>query len=269
MTVSFHLCQPGGGASCGACCGLYNFRDHSRLAVAEQLSMQTERLRRVPWEASAWHEAARELLAARRAEPMFSAVRVCPLLGFVDNERKQVGCLAHPLVTGGTDLRDCGVYRSSVCETFTCPSFGWLTDAQAKLVQVACADWYLYGLVITDVEFVRGCLRLLEWELAGPARPEVLMEQPEALAAIRRMFALKETAPRRGTNATVFGRFNRDADGEPVPRTVDYVKLGVRASPEDDVVLCLGYAPKDATELMGARELVRSHVKAVARALAA
>src|SRR5690242_21172799 len=28
-SLPFHLCQPGGGASCGACCGLYNFKDHS------------------------------------------------------------------------------------------------------------------------------------------------------------------------------------------------------------------------------------------------
>ncbi|QSQ20520.1 hypothetical protein JY651_35530 [Pyxidicoccus parkwayensis] len=268
MTVSFHLCQPGGGASCGACCGLYNFRDHTRVALTEQLAMQTERLHRVPWEASAWQEAARELIAARRAAPMFPAVRVCPLLGFLDKDRKQVGCLGHPLVTGGTDLRDCGVYRASVCETFTCPSFGWLTDAQARLVQVACADWYLYGLVITDVEFVRGCLRLIEWELGGPAKPEVLVERPEVLAAVRKLFALKETAPRRDAKATVFGRFSRDTEGEPVPRTVDYVKLGTRAAPEDDVVLCLGYTPQDSTELMAARELVRSHVKGVARLLA-
>nr|WP_255203947.1 hypothetical protein [Myxococcus sp. AM011] len=231
--------------------------------------MQTERLRRAPMEPEAWHAAAKELVAARRAAPMFDAVRVCPLLGFLDRERKQVGCLGHPKVTGGADLRDCGVYRSSVCETFTCPSFGWLTDAQAKLVLAACADWYLYGLVITDVEFVRGCLRLLEWELAGPAKPERMVEKPDVLAAVRRLFALKETAPRRDPNAAVFGRFTRDTEGEPVPRMLDYMKLGVRAAPEDDVVLCLGYTPADATELMASRELVRSHVKAVARALSA
>ncbi|WP_044278715.1 hypothetical protein [Myxococcus stipitatus] len=269
MTVSFHLCQPGGGASCGACCGLYNFKDHSRGALTEQLSMQTERLRRVPQEPEAWSAAARELTDARRAAPLFPAVRVCPLLGFLDRERKQVGCLGHPKVTGGKDLRDCGVYRSSVCETFTCPSFGWLSDGQARLVLAACADWYLYGLVITDVEFVRGCMRLLEWELAGPARPEQMLEQPDVLAAVRRLFALKETAPRRDPKAAVFGRFTRDTEGEPVPRMLDYMKLEMRAAPEDDVVLCLGYTPDNALELLASRELVRSHVKAVARAMTA
>ncbi|MFY0526104.1 hypothetical protein ACN28I_24145 [Archangium gephyra] len=269
MSVSFHLCQPGRGASCGACCGLYNFRDHSRATLTGQLAAQTEALRTVPHEPEAWHAAARSLLESRRESPLFPAVRVCPLLGFIDAEHTRVGCLGHPKVTGGADLRDCGVYRADICETFTCPSFTWLTDAQARLVHAACADWYLYGLVITDVEFVRGCLRLLEWELAGPVDPEALAARPAALEAVRQLFALKETAPGRGTHAAVFGRFTPDTEGEPLSRTLDYAALGARATPEDEVVLCLGYVPTNLEELTRARELVRAHVKRVAGALGA
>ncbi|WP_434386548.1 hypothetical protein [Melittangium boletus] len=268
MSVSFHLCQPGRGASCGACCGLYNFRDHSRERLTERLGLQTDTFRALPPERETWHATAVSLLEARRAgPPLFPAVRVCPLLGFLDAERTRVGCLGHPKVTGGQDLRDCGVYHAELCETFTCPSFTWLTDAQARLVQAACADWYLYGLVITDVEFVRGCLRLLEWEQAGPVDLEALVGNPEALAAMRRLFALKETAPDRGTHAAVFGRFTPDAEGEPVSRVLDYTVLGARTAPEDDVVLCLGYAPDTRAELERARRLVREHVTVVAQAL--
>ncbi|HYO53873.1 hypothetical protein [Archangium sp.] len=269
MSVSFHLCQPGRGASCGACCGLYNFRDHSRATLTERLAAQTHALRAVPHEPEAWHAAARALLESRRENPLFPAVRVCPLLGFLDAEHTRVGCLGHPKVTGGVDLRDCGVYRADICETFTCPSFTWLTDAQARLVQAACADWYLYGLVVTDVEFVRGCLRLLEWVLAMPVDPEALAARPGTLEAMRQLFALKETAPGRGTHAAVFGRFTPDTEGEPVSRTLDYAALGARAAPEDEVVLCLGYVPTHLEELTRARELVRVHVRAVAHALEA
>ncbi|ADO75210.1 hypothetical protein [Stigmatella aurantiaca] len=267
MSVSFHLCQPGQGASCGACCGLYNFRDHSRAALTERLAEQTARLRNVPKEPAAWHGAARELAESRREAPLFPAVRVCPLLGFLDEAQQQVGCLGHPKATGGVDLRNCGVYRASICETFTCPSFSWLTDEQARLVQAACPDWYLYGLVITDVEFVRGCLRLIERELGGPAKPEKVLARPAALAAMRRLFALKETAPGRDAHAPIFGRFTPDTEGEPTSRTLNYARLGVRASPEDDVVLCLGYIPGDAQTLAAARERVRLHIRAVSRAL--
>ncbi|WNG23624.1 hypothetical protein F0U62_05965 [Cystobacter fuscus] len=267
MSVSFHLCQPGRGASCGACCGLYNFRDHSRASLTARLNEQTEAFAALPPKHGAWRTRALALLESRRASPLFPAVRVCPLLGFVDEERTRVGCLGHPKVTGGVDLRDCGVYHAELCETFTCPSFTWLTDAQARLIQVACADWYLYGLVLTDVEFVRGCLRLLEWELAGPVDPERLTTHPEALDAVRRLFALKESAPDRSTHAAVFGRFIPDTEGEPLSRTLDYAALGARTAPEDEVVLCLGYVPTTVEELTRARELVRSHVRAVADAL--
>ncbi|MET0402057.1 MAG: hypothetical protein ABW123_06610 [Cystobacter sp.] len=267
MSVSFHLCQPGRGASCGACCGLYNFRDHSRASLTARLAEQTEAFGALPPRHGAWREQALALLAARRDAPLFPAVRVCPLLGFVDAERTRVGCLGHPKVTGGVDLRDCGVYHAELCETFTCPSFTWLTDAQARLVQAACADWYLYGLVITDVEFVRGCLQLLERELAAPVDPERLAAHPETLAAMSRLFALKETAPERGTHAAVFGRFTPDTEGEPFSRTLDYAALGARTAPEDEVVLCLGYAPTERDALTRARELVRAHVQDVVRCL--
>lgn len=268
MSVSFNLCQPGRGASCGACCGLYNFRDHSRAALTERLAEQTARLRTVARELEAWRAEGRNILASRQEAPLFPAVRVCPLLGFLDAEQRQVGCLGHPKVTGGVDLRDCGAYRASICETFTCPSYGWLEDAQARLVQAACPDWYLYGLVITDVEFVRGCLRLIERELGGPARVETLMARPAALEAVRRLFALKETAAGRSPYAPIFGRFTPDTEGEPVSRTINYARLGMRAAPEDDVVLCLGYDPGDSATLTAARERVRLHVRAVSRALA-
>jgi hypothetical protein len=267
VSVSFHLCQPGRGASCGACCGLYNFRDHSRAALTERLAEQTSRIRAIPLEKEAWRAEARNIVESRGEAPLFPAVRVCPLLGFIDEAGSKVGCLGHPKVTGGVDLRDCGVYRASVCETFTCPSFGWLEDTQARLVEAACQDWYLYGLVITDVEFVRCCLRLIERELGGPARPEHLMARPAVLEAVRRLFALKETAAGRSPHAPIFGRFTPDTEGEPISRTLNYARLGVRAAPEDDVVLCLGYDPGDASSLIAARERVRIHVQAVTRAL--
>jgi hypothetical protein len=231
------------------------------------LAEQTAHLREVPKDLEAYRAAARELAQSRHEAPLFPAVRVCPLLGFIDQEQQQVGCLGHPKVTGGADLRDCGVYRAAVCETFTCPSFGWLDDAQARLVQAACPDWYLYGLVITDVEFVRGCLRLIERELGGPARPEVLASRPEVLEEVRRLFALKETATGRNPLASIFGRFTPDTGGEPVSRTINYGRLGLRSAPEDDVVLCLGYSSEDAATLTASRERVRMHIRAVGRAL--
>lgn len=266
MGFSFHLCQPGFGASCGACCGLYNFRDHSREALATTLSRRSALLRETPKEAEAFRDAARSLRRWDR-DRLFDAVRICPLLGFLDEEEKQVGCLAHPAVNEGVDLRDCGAYDAPTCGSFECPSFLWLVEGQAKLVRAACPDWYLYGLVITDVELVRGVLRLLEREAGGPVDPEALASEPAALAPIASIFSRKETYS-RAREGGVFGRFERDDLGEPGRRIFDYQALGVEAGAEDDVVLCLGLEPEDGAALEEARALVRADIRAAVRALA-
>lgn len=266
MALPFHLCQPGGGASCGACCGLYNFKDHSREALSRALHRRTDTVATLPKEPLAWKAAARSLRRWDK-DPLFPPVRLCPLLGFVDPERKRVGCLAHPLVTGGIDLRDCGAYDSKTCSSFECPSFLWLNPPQARLVREALPDWYLYGLVITDVEFVRGVVKLLEAEWGGPVDLDSIVSRPAALEAVRELFSLKETAPDRPEGAEIFGRFSRDDLGEPAPRIIDYAGLGADTAPEDEVILCLGYDPEDAGRLEAARELVRAHIRKVIVAL--
>src|SRR5262249_35237958 len=133
----------------------------------------------------------------------------------------------------------------------------------------ACPDFYIYGLVITDVEWVRTCIKLIELELAGPADLEAIRTDPTALAAMAELLALKETAPGRPANAAVFGRFAADDTGEPVPRLIDYSVLGCEAAPEDDGVLCLGYQPAGVADLLQSRAVIRRGVLRVVDAVAA
>ena len=263
MGVSLHLCQAGP-ASCGACCGQFNFADHSKQAVATELRRHTRALAPVPRTREAFGAAAAALKAGAPAA-LFPLVRVCPLLGFLDVEEQRVGCLAHPLVTGGADLRDCGVYSADVCETFTCPSFLWLDDALAALVRDACADWYVYGLVVTDVEFVRGALDLLTRALCRPVTATELREK--ALPEVAALFALKADAPGRPAHGRVFGRFADEGGEEPALRTLDVRALGLSPAPEDGLVLCLGYVPGGSEALEAARAVVRRAVGAVVSAL--
>lgn len=267
MSVDAALCQPGKGASCGACCGLYNFTHHTRAELGATLVKARQTLKDAPRTREAFRERAQQLRAAGPA-PLFPMVRVCPLLGFLDDAHTQVGCLAHPLVIG-VDLRDCGAYTSDICEGFTCPSHTWLTQAQAELVQATCPDWYLYGLVITDVEWVKTTLSLVERERAAPVDPRAILRRPSALEACRALLALKETAPNRPSGAPIFGAFEPagDPDAEPVLRVLDYAKLGAQPAPEDQAVLCLGYRPRDAAALEASRALVRTQVQALAHAL--
>src|SRR3954470_7002631 len=99
MALPFHLCQPGGRVSCGACCGLYNFRDFGREALTVSLVRHTERLATTERTPEAFFAAARALRGQDPA-PLFTKVRVCPMLGFLDPDRSRVGCLAHPKALG-------------------------------------------------------------------------------------------------------------------------------------------------------------------------
>jgi hypothetical protein len=262
------LCQRGG-ASCGACCGLYNREDFSRPAVRALLSHRTRALAEVPRTKEAFTAAGRAL-ARDDATPIFPSVRVCPLLGFLDAEETRIGCLAHPLATGGVDLRDCGAYDAGICSSFFCPSHAWLTDGEAAIAALACGDFHLYGLVVTDVPFLRACLAGIAAE-AG-ARVELRhVEEPRFRGALRGLLAVKEElAP--GSDG-LYGAFRPGTDGEdaePRPRAIDYVALG-RSRPAgswlDEILTCAGADPRSGNDLDRLEELVRARLAVAVAAL--
>lgn len=239
------LCQTAG-ASCGACCGLYNQRELGRPALRAELSRRTRALARVPRTPEAFR-AAGAALAAEAPEPLFPSVRICPLLGFLDAAETRVGCLAHPLATGGADLRDCGVYDALTCDAFLCPSHAWLSPEEAALLDRALAgDFHLYGLVVTDVPFLRAVLAGVAARTGAKVELRHL-EDARFLAALRRLLALKEElAP--GSEG-LFGAFRPGRDGEPVPRRIDYGALGAEPSPYDEILTCVGADPRSGNDL--------------------
>jgi hypothetical protein len=260
------LCQrevPGTSpASCGACCGVYNFADHSREAVTERLLAHTEAIARAPRTPEGFRAAARELAAGEGA-PLFPPVRVCPLLGFLDAAHARVGCLAHPLSTGGQDLRDCGVYDAHICETFFCPSHSWLSEEEAALVVRVCADFYLYGLVVTDVPFVRAALAAVA-EQVGARVTGRHAEDPGFRGALRRLFGLKEEL--EPGSEGLYGAFTPGGKGEPVPRRIDYVEIGRSRSAFDEILVCVGADPRSGNDLDALEGVVRERLAACARA---
>jgi hypothetical protein len=238
------LCQRAT-ASCGACCGLYNRREHGRAAIRAELSRRTRALRDVPRTAEAFRQAAAALLQGAPA-PLFPSVRVCPLLGFLDAAETRVGCLAHPRATGGPDLRDCGAYDARVCETFFCPSFAFLSEEEAALAEAATGDFHLYGLVVTDVPFLRACLAAVA-DGAGARVERRHLESPPFRSALRRLLDLKtQLAP--GSDG-LFGAFAPAPDGGEVPRRIDYAAIGRGASAYDAILACAGADPRSGNDL--------------------
>ena len=239
------LCQRGA-ASCGACCGLYNRADHSREALAELLDRRTARVSRAARGPEGFAAAAAELARQGDGEPLFPTVRICPLLGWLDEGRSRVGCLAHPAACG-QDLRDQGVYDAAICQSFLCPSHGFLGEEEAELVVAICgADPYLYGLVVTDVPFVRACLSGVG-QLCGERIRSRHLDHAPLRGALRRLFQLKEElAP--GSDG-LYGAFRPGPDGEPVDRLIDYEALARPRSPHDQILRCIGADPRSGNDL--------------------
>jgi hypothetical protein len=255
------LCQREA-SSCGACCGLYNAADPSPAAVRARLDARTEALAGLPRTPEAFRAAA-ERVAREEPPPLFPSVRVCPLLGWLDAPRTRVGCLAHPAATGGPDLRDCGAYDRETCDAFLCPSHAWLAEAEAELVDRACADALLYGLVVTDVPFVRAALAAVG-DLAGARVEARHLDDARFRRALREVLALKEEL--EPGSEGLFGAFRPGRDGEPVPRLIDYASLGRGRSPHDALLTCAGADPRSGNDLDRLEGEVRRRLDACARA---
>lgn len=183
------LCQHAS-ASCGACCGLYNRADLSREATTAELRKNTALLSEAP----RTEEAYRAAVARRSRElptPLFPSVRTCPLLGFLDADETRVGCLAHPAITGGPDLRACGVYDALTCDAFLCPSHAYLSEEEAGFAATAAGDFFLYGLVVTDAPFLQAVLDGIAARTgARPRAPQ--LAHPPFRRAFEHLLALKE-----------------------------------------------------------------------------
>jgi hypothetical protein len=251
------LCQRGG-ASCGACCGLYNLRDHSRAAVEALLDRRTEALAGAEPTPEGFAAAAARLAGPGEGQPLFPSVRICPLLGWLDEGRTRIGCLAHPAATGGADLRDAGAYCASTCQSFLCPSHAWLSEEEAEIAAALCSgDPWLYGLVVTDVPFLRAALGGVAG-LCGARVERRHLEAPRFRAALRGLLELKEEL--EPGSEGLFGAFRPGGDGEPVPRDIDYPALGRPRSPCDELLRCVGADPRSGNDLDALEAEVRARL---------
>jgi hypothetical protein len=246
-------------ASCGACCGLYNRTDVSRAAIVAELRRRTRALAGIPRTPDAFRAAARAL-GAGAPPPLFPSVRVCALLGFLDDGERRIGCLGHPAATGGPDLRDCGAYDAAICESFLCPSFSWISEEEAAIAEGATGnDFHLYGLVVTDVPFLRATLEAVARN-AGARVERRHLERPEFRAALRRLLELKtQLAP--GSEG-LFGAFAAGPGEEDVPRRIDYAATGRDGSPYDTILTCAGADPRSGNDLERLEAEVRRRLDA-------
>ncbi len=134
----------------------------------------------------------RSLAPPTPANPKLSgAIYNCEFLGFLDREKKRVGCLLHPSLHQGVNLREYSFYGPDLCAGHFCPSFTHLTKLEQEAVLTVLDDWYLYGLVITDIDLVKEFFRHVQDRLGESLHVERLVDS-EAREALRAFFRLKE-----------------------------------------------------------------------------
>jgi hypothetical protein len=216
-----NLCQPDSEKSCAACCGLYNVRDGTRETLQSNLVRRTELFKDTERSMGAIVEFESYILSLECLEPIEPEIHTCAYIGFIDERFRCPGCMLHPANPDnrGVDYRGLCHYGSLACRSFYCPAWESLEPEYRTLVAETVDDWHLYGLVATDLDFVRSVMSLIESLLGFPPVADRLVSGP-AGDDLRAVLALKGNSEHAG--------------GSPMRKSRYYCKASAPCKPLDD-----------------------------------
>jgi len=184
----------------------------------------------------------------------------CEFLGFLDDNASRVGCMLHPEANGGLDLRGISFHGEEMCRSHLCPSHAKLTVVERLAVVAGTPDWYLYGLVVTDIDFVKAFFALAAARLGEMPGTELLVH-PLVIASLSSFFALKETWPFRDSRTPRLGKY-RFCDDRYVEARIDYEHLSMPPSRFDRILVSLESSFHGAGELVEAEAILASCLEA-------
>lgn len=228
-----YLCQIGETVSCGACCGLYNVRDPSREALNRLLSRRTERFAQTNRSMDALLRFRTETERRENQSRPLPEFHHCPYLGLIGAERSRVGCLLHSLGegNGGIDYRSISHYGGLACSSYFCPTYHRVPARYKRILKAAIPDWHLYGMVVTESDWMTAIFEAIEREIGGPLAPEALIRRNDCLESLCTLFSLKRDWPFRRRPERVVHYFFKDAGYE--RPEINYEAVGVTVSPYD------------------------------------
>jgi hypothetical protein len=253
-----HLCQPDNTKSCGACCGLYNFEDHSRETLTALLHQRTElffssgeKPAPAAYQNKAW--------AIPTPPKLCETIHNCEFLGFVDKEAKRVGCMLHPVLHQGRDLRACSFYGAELCDNHFCISYSSLAPVEQKAVICSLDDWYLYGLVLTDIDFVKSFFSHVQNRMGDSVKSKKL-DNDKVQNILRNYFELKETWE-FSSNDSRLGKYYFSQAEYRIAR-IEYEKhLHMRPSRFDTIFVSLASGFKREGEVLAAESEIDEKIK--------
>jgi len=253
--TDIHLCQPDGAKSCAACCGIYNYVENTRDALAGRFLFRTRLFDRVR-ENRMSIEDYREVIRHREnAKRIYATIYTCEFVGFLDEGRRKVGCLLHPLGNGGNDLRTASFYGRDICEGHFCPSYQKLESHEVKILLAALDDWYLYVAEVTDIDFVKTFFSIVQNTLGDALDAGIIEHRRDLLDIVSRYFELKSSWPFRDTSRPRFGKYYFVGEEYDIAR-IDYQFLGAEPSPYDAIFASLSSFFKNKDELNRANLII-------------
>jgi hypothetical protein len=191
------------------------------------------------------------------ASPLDDMIHVCEFTGFLDSNNSVVGCMLHPSAAGNAhvDLRGMCHYGSMACKAFYCPAWEELESSFRETIVATVDDWHLYGLVITDVDFVRSIFDFIRQAVGSPLEPALVLSD-QASPIFRRILSWKAEWPHAG--------------GSPMRRSSYYLKAKTPSQDPDEsvqrILECLSFTFGVAVAPLGARAAVRAGLEELAAA---
>jgi hypothetical protein len=254
---------------------MYNRTDSSEEATYERLTRRTLAFHRQAEVSDADSLASfRERFEETRSDQkLLDGLPNCPFLGLLGYDERsdrparahRVGCLVHPKQNDGVDGRDCGVYDRHICGEYLCAAHDLLDSREKLLVVQSVQDSYLYGLVVTDVRFVRQLLECAA-EINGMSPPARCLQRSEALEAAASYFELKRGWPYAAKDG-IFGQIQPGVGLDCSRRLGPSAQLGVEAGPFEAILTCLATEVASPARLREARTMVAERVERFARAV--
>lgn len=194
----------------------------------------------------------------------YEVIYCCEFLGFLDDEERRVGCLLHPRQNGGQDYRDVSFYGRELCDGHFCPSYYYISQNEKQALLHILDDWYLYGLVVTDIDLVKTYFKLIsEGIYETPPADIFRIDRFQELA--RGFFQLKLDWPFRSADIHRLGKYYFDGSQYMIT-FIDYDGLGCERSPYDKIFLSLSSTFRNKDDVSQAEELIRNHIEAFVEA---
>ena len=167
--------------------------------------------------------------------------------------------MLHPVLHQGQDLRTCSFYGAELCVNHFCISYTSLTPVEQTTVICSLDDWHLYGLVLTDVDFVKAFFTHLQNRMGDSVRADKLEKVP-VQHALRNYFALKG-AWKFSSSRSRLGKYYFSQAEYRIAR-IDYEEnWDMRPSPFDTIFVSLASAFNTEEEVLEAEDIIEEKIR--------